>query len=98
MSTSNSAQNVQHGQPTDLATHNRKVQRILRTPEVTTEPEPVCELPVPEEPLTASAQMYLDALGYAIPPRPASFGTRYSHPTYAAKAGVRPAPTPPGLG
>lgn len=78
--------------------HTRRVTRILQTPEVTPELEPVCPLPAPDEPLTASAQMYLDALGYAIPPRPASFGTRYSYPTYAAKAGVRPAPTPPSLG
>lgn len=89
---------VQHAQPTDLETHNRKVQRILQTPELTPEPEPVYELLAPEEPLTASAQMYLDAIGYTIPPRPASYGTRYSHPTYAVKARVRPASTPTGLG
>ena len=60
-------------------------------------PDPVPD-PLPEdEVLTETAQAYLSYIGYAIPARPASFGTNFRQPTYATTKGIRPAPPSPGV-
>lgn len=87
---------VQHAQPTDMDHHTRRVTRIMQpAPLIIPDPEPV---PAPEdEVLTETAQAYLSYVGYAIPARPASFGTHFRQPTYATTKGVRPTPPPPGV-
>ena len=82
-----------------MDSHTRRVTRIMQAPDAAelklVVPDPI---PDPEdEVLTETAQAYLSYVGYAIPARPASFGTHFRQPTYATTKGVRPTPPPPGV-
>lgn len=62
---------VQHAQPTDLETHTKRTISLL-APRHEDAQVAACPMPTTpeEEPLNATAEMYLANVGYAIPPRP----------------------------
>jgi hypothetical protein len=88
MSTNNS-NSVQHAQPSDLTAHTRRTKALL-APRHEDAPE-VCPMPAlaapAEEPLNATAEMYLANIGYAIPPRS----------PYATNQRLKSTSTPPSV-
>ena len=83
----NSSNPVQHGQPSDLTAHTKRTIALLAPRHE--DAIVACPMPVApeEEPLNATAEMYLSNLGYAIPPRP----------PYALNKGLRPTLPPKGV-